>query len=84
MLDQASKRVRDTNPILSDLKYCVETFKHVRKIKDHPNLATAFTTIATSTGVADHDMTTWKIDQNGLSQVLEKAFATLGGLPELK
>jgi len=83
-LDQASRQIRDTNPILSDLKYCAETFKHVRKIKDHPNLTVPFTTIATSTGVADHDVATWKIDQHDLSQVLEKAFAALSGLSELK
>ena len=83
-LDGASNQLRDSIPILSDLKYCAETFKHVRKIKDHPSLATPFTTIATSTGVSDYDLTTWKIDQYDLVQVLGKAFATLCDLPELK
>ncbi len=84
MLDQASNQVRDSNSILSDLKYFAETFKHVRKIKDHPNLAAPFKTIATSTGISDHDLTTCKIDQHDLPEVLEKAFVTLSGLSELK
>jgi hypothetical protein len=80
-LDLESKRVRDSNPILDDLKYCAETFKHVRKIKDHRG---TFTTIATSTGVSDADLTTWKIDKYYLLHVLQNAIATLRALPELK
>jgi hypothetical protein len=83
-LDQNSKQIRDSFPSLGDLKYCAETFKHVRKIKDHPNLASRFTTVATSTGVSDNDLNTWKIEQHDLVQVLHKAFAILSVLPELK
>jgi hypothetical protein len=83
-LDQTAKHFRDGQPILADLKYCAETFKHVRKIKYHPSLASTFTTIATSTGVSEHDVTTWKIDQHDLVQVLDRAFRTLSAFPELK
>jgi hypothetical protein len=83
-LDETAKQIREDQPILADLKYCAETFKHVRKIKDHPSLTAPFTTIATSTGVSEHDMTAWKINQHDLVQVLDKAFNALNALPELK
>jgi hypothetical protein len=80
--DRKAQQIREQIKELSDLKYCAETFKHVRKIKDHHG--SAFTTIATSTGVASDDQTTWQIDQYDLVNVLQRAFATLGEILELK
>ncbi|MGH6725455.1 MAG: hypothetical protein ACREB8_02770 [Pseudolabrys sp.] len=81
--DVAAKKIRDKHPILNDLKYCAETFKHVRKIKDHPKLGSGFSTIAASTGVSD-DPTTWQIGQHKPVEVLRRAVAALSSFPELK
>jgi hypothetical protein len=83
-LGREAKKVRDAFPSLSDLKHCAETFKHVRKIKDHPKLGSPFTTIATATGVSVDDLTTWKIGTHDLVDVLRRAFTTLASFPELK
>ncbi len=82
-LDEAAKQIRDKHSILNDLKYCAETFKHVRKIKDHPKLGSGFSTLATSTGVSD-DPTTWQIGQYDPVDVLCRAVAALSNFPELK
>jgi len=82
VLDQRAQQIREQIKELSDLKYCAEAFKHIRKIKGHRG--PAFTTIATSTGVASDDQTTWQIDQYDLVNVLQKAFAALGEIAELK
>jgi hypothetical protein len=82
-LDEAAKKIRDKHPVLKDLKYCAETFKHVRKIKDHPKLRPGFSTIATSTGVSD-DPTTWQIGQYDPVDVLCRAVAALSNFPELQ
>ena len=81
-LNEAAKQIRDKYPILNDLKYCAETFKHVRKIRDHPKLDRGFSTIATSTGVSD-EPPTWRIGQYNLVDVLKQAVITLSKLPEL-
>jgi len=67
---------------LAELKFCAETFKHVRKIKDRSS--DEFTTIATSTGVSPEDQGTWRIDAYDPVEVIHKAFATLKEIPELK
>src|ERR1039457_4243962 len=82
-LDDAAMQIRDKHPFLNDLKYCAETFKHVRKIKDHRNLGSGFSTIATSTGVSE-DPTTWQIGHCDPVDVLYRAVAALSGFPELK
>ena len=81
-LDQEAQIVRATAPVFDELKYCAETFKHVRKIRDHRALATPFTTISTSTGVAD-DSVTWKINSYDLVQVVMRAASEFEKLPEL-
>jgi len=67
---------------LAELKYCAETFKHVRKIRDRGS--SEFTTIATSTGVSPDDQATWNVDGKDLVKVVHTAFATLKEIPELK
>jgi hypothetical protein len=82
-LDTTSKQVRDKHPILNDLKYCAETFKHVRKIKDHPKLGSGFSTTATSTGVSG-DPRTLQIGQFDPVDVLRRSVAELSNFPNLK
>jgi hypothetical protein len=82
-LDDEAKQIRAKHVALEELKYCAETFKHVRKIKDHPKYGSGFSTIATSTGVAD-EPTTWQIGQYNIVHVLERAVAVLTNFPELK
>jgi len=94
ILDQKANEIRHNSPGLSDLQFCANTFKHVRKItKDH--FPSEFTTVPSSTGVSPDDTTTWKIDlephalrsrdahSHDVVQVLHQAFSTLAGFPEL-
>jgi hypothetical protein len=80
-LDERAQQIRARFHELSNLKYCAEALKHVRKIKDHHG--SEFTTIATSTGVSPDDQTTWNIAPYDLVNVLRKAFAVLQEIPEL-
>ena len=81
VLDEQTKKIRDKHKSLSDLKFCADTLKHVRKIKDQRNAQ--FTTVATSTSVSYDDRTSWKIDGFDLVQVLQQAYITLNETPEL-
>jgi hypothetical protein len=83
--DLANEAAQVRDSILLDLKFCAETFKHVRKIED--SRASGFTSIATSTGVDTSKPATWIIEENGkphdLVRLLHDAFALLRGFPEL-
>ena len=81
-LASEADQIRDTS--LRDLKFCAETFKHVRKINVSRNQGTRFETVATSTGGSTGDPTTWAIGQYDPVAVLQRAFSTLAALPELK
>jgi hypothetical protein len=80
-LDHEAQKIRSQFNSLSDLKFCAEAFKHVRKIKDYRG---GFTLQASSTGVLPDDQTTWNINGHDLVTVVHNAFATLQGIPELK
>ena len=80
-LDREARSIRARYRDLSDLKFCADTFKHVRKIKDQH--AGEFTTVATSTGVSS-DKATWRINQFDVADVVGKAVAALNQIPELK
>jgi hypothetical protein len=82
-LDEVANLIRGKYPILGELKHCAETFKHVRKIKDHAKLGSGFTTISTSTGVSE-EPATWKIGPYDLVDVLSRAAVILSSFPELK
>jgi hypothetical protein len=77
-----ARKIRVNSPILLGLKYCAETFKHVRKIKDQKG--GGFSTIATSTGVSSEDQTTRRFASHDPGQLLVQAFAALSAFPELK
>jgi hypothetical protein len=81
-LMQSANVLRDQS--LADLKFCVETLKHVRKIADKPKSDPKFTTIASSTGLSSHDQATWRIGPYELREVLQRAFDTLITFPEFK
>jgi hypothetical protein len=94
ILDQKANEIRDNSPGLSDLKYCADTLKHVRKItKDHSQSEP--TTGSTSTAIFSDDMATWKVDLEphalrsrdahsyDVMQALHQTFATLAGFTEL-
>jgi hypothetical protein len=81
-LDNAAAAIRARNPILSDLKYCAETFKHVRKMS-RDGLA-PMSLVATSTAVSSGDQTTWQIGPHDLVTVLRQAFSTIKVFPELR
>ena len=80
-LDRKAHHIREQFSELSDLKFCAEAFKHVRKIKD--DRGSEFTTVATSTSVSPDDQTSWKIERYDLVSVLRRAFAALQEIPEL-
>ena len=69
--------------ILHDLKYCVETLKHVRKIDDRKMPDRGFTTVATSTGILPNEPATWQVNKYDLRTVLHQAYA-VANLPEFK
>jgi hypothetical protein len=94
ILDQKANEIRDNFRGLSDLQFCANTFKHVRKITKDPSQS-ELTTVSTSTAISPDDIETWKIDlephalrsrdahSHDVVQVLHQAFATLAGFPEL-
>jgi hypothetical protein len=58
---------------LTDLQYCANTFKHVRKMPSHKS----FEINASSTSVDPIDQATWVLDGHDLVQVAHDAFAKL-------
>jgi hypothetical protein len=84
-LTSVANQIRQQHYLL-DLQFCADTFKHVRKIKDHRGGAD-FTLTASSTGVSS-DRTTWVIKRSNevldIVDVLDKAFAKLNEIPQLK
>ena len=82
-LGQKANQLRDRDSCLSDLKFCAESLKHVRKITDRGKHGSQFTTVATSTGVLPSDQVTWRIDSHDLVDVARRAFETLNAWPEL-
>ena len=80
-LMESANVLRDQS--LADLKFCVEALKHVRKIEDNKKLDEKFTILATSTGISPHDQTTWEIGPYKLTELRQRAFATLTTFPEL-
>jgi hypothetical protein len=69
-LTQEAQKIRNQLG-LTELQYCANTFKHVRKIPRGQSTATA-----SSTSVEPIDQATWKIG--------DSAFATVNSLPGLK
>lgn len=80
-LDNVAKQIRLEFASLSDVKFCAETFKHVRKIP-RGNSAPASIT-ASSTGFTV-DQVTWRIDPYDPVEVLHKSFSVVKTLPELQ
>ena len=80
-LTRTAKQIREQHHLL-DLKYCAETFKHIRKIKDQRGGA-SFTTTGTSTNITS-DRATWMINQFDVVDVLRNAFAKLDQLSQLR
>ena len=81
-LDNAAADIRKQFPSLLDLKFCAETFKHVRKI---PRISSGeISILASSTGFSSGDQTTWKIDELDVVTVLHNAFKTISSFPEFK
>jgi hypothetical protein len=64
---------------LTELQYCANTFKHVRKIPRGQVTATA-----SSTSIEPIDLATWVLDGHDLVQVAHDSFAKLSKVPELK
>jgi hypothetical protein len=80
-LYDAAEQIRQSQPPLPDLKYCAETFKHVRKIPGWKEVPVSIT--ASSTGLSSNP-DTWQIDHHDPVTVLRNSFAVLKDLPELK
>ena len=57
---------------LTELQYCANTFKHVRKITRGQVTASA-----SSTGIEPNDQATWVLDGHDLVQVAHDSFAKL-------
>lgn len=64
---------------LTELQYCANTFKHVRRIPRGQLTATA-----SSTSVDPIDQATWVLDGHDLVQIAHDSFAKLSNLPEFK
>jgi hypothetical protein len=80
-LERTANQIRKHHHLL-DLKFCAETFKHIRKIKDQRGGA-SFTLTGTSTNITS-DRATWMINQFDVVEVLQKAFAKLDQLSQLR
>jgi hypothetical protein len=80
-LTQTAQQIRKQHHLL-DLKFCAETIKHVRKIKDQRGGA-SFTLTGSSTGITS-DRSTWMINGFDVVDVLQKAFAKLDQLSQLR
>ena len=70
-LDAEAQKIREELG-LTELQYCANTFKHVRKIPRG-----RFTATASSTSVDPIDQATWVLDGRDLVQVAREAFAKL-------
>jgi hypothetical protein len=77
-LDRVAKELRAGMKGFAELKFCAETFKHVRKIKDHGK--SKFSTISTSTVVSISDHETWTIGPHNVPAVLRQAYASVGAV----
>jgi hypothetical protein len=80
-LAATTEQIRRSQPSLRDLKYCAETFKHVRKIPF--GSGAAFSITASSTGLSSNP-DTWQIGDHDPVAVLHNSFAVLKDFPELK
>lgn len=78
VIDTKAQEIREELG-LTELQYCANTFKHVRKI---PRGQSTFQ--ASSTGILPHDDATWILEGHDLVKVVHEAFATLNSLSELK
>jgi hypothetical protein len=78
MLDGLAQEFREGLGF-TDLQYCANTLKHVRKINRGQSKATA-----SSTSVEPIDQATWVLDGHDLVQVAYAAFAKLSNVTELK
>jgi hypothetical protein len=77
VLDAEAQKVREELG-LTELQYCANTFKHVRKLpRGHSNAT------ASSTNIEPIDLATWVLDGHDLVQVAHSAFATLSKIPQL-
>ena len=76
-LDAKAQKIREELG-LTELQYCANRFKHVRKLpRGHSNAT------ASSTNIEPIDLATWVLDWHDLVQVAHDAFATLSEIPEL-
>ena len=78
-LDAIAKQIRDKDQSLTDLKFCAEALKHVRKIPPK-NQQGSFTITVSSTTVSPIDRATWTIDSHDLADVARRAFTALSAL----
>jgi len=79
-LDARANQIREKTEHLSDLKFCAESLKHVRKIEGGK---ATYQTVATSTAVRPEDLTTWQVGPLNLNKTMEDALAELETFPEL-
>ena len=77
-LAMKADEIRKANPPLEDLKYWVETLKHVRKLTDAKTSGHEIT--ASSTSVSLSDPSSWR----HLTDLIEAAFAKMKTFKELK
>ena len=77
-LQMKADEIRKANPPLCDLKYWVETLKHVRKLTNAKGSSHQVT--ASSTAVSPSDPATW----HHLSDLMEGAFEKMKTFKELK
>jgi hypothetical protein len=73
-IEARAKKIRNDLG-LTELQYCANTFKHVRKLKRGQSIATA-----SSTSVEPSDQTTWVLDGHDLVKVARDAFAKLSNI----
>ena len=77
-LETAANKIRKANPPLCELKYWVETLKHVRKLTNAKGSSHQVT--ASSTSVSPSNPSTWQ----HLSDLMERAFTKMKTFKELK
>jgi hypothetical protein len=76
VLDAKAQEIRDKHG-LTELQYCANTFKHVRRIPRGQSTAAA-----SSTSVDPMDQATWVLDGHDLVQVAADGFAKLSTIFE--
>jgi hypothetical protein len=77
-LQNKANEIREGNPPLDDLKFWVETLKHVRKLTNAKDSDHSIT--ASSTAITVSEPSSWL----HLVDVLDKAFATIKTFPEFR